>query len=262
LRAFLMKCSDTATYSIATSSIGLALPGGTGLPGSQAQQPLGGAAIASGGLPLQRPRSEWAGDNQRLCPKPPKSQTSQAPPHVCHHFPPRRGKTTLTEKLLLPGAIQIAGSVKARKAARHATATGWKSQQRGISVSSVMQMEYRDCVINLLDTPGHQDFEDTYRVLTAVDALMVLTRPTASSRKPAACCRSAARADADPDFRQQDGPRVQDPMSVMDEIERELGMAVVPSPGWSAWANCSTASMTGARSVCGLQPRRGQARRR
>ena len=87
---------------------------------------------------------------------------------------PDAGKTTLTEKLLLfSGAIQIAGSVKARKASRHAT-SDWMEieKQRGISVaSSVMQMEYRDCVINLLDTPGHQDFsEDTYRVLTAVDA--------------------------------------------------------------------------------------------
>ena len=74
---------------------------------------------------------------------------------------PDAGKTTLTEKLLLfAGAIQIAGSVKARKAARHAT-SDWMEieKQRGISVaSSVMQFEYRDCVINLLDTPGHQDF--------------------------------------------------------------------------------------------------------
>ena len=91
---------------------------------------------------------------------------------------PDAGKTTLTEKLLLfSGAIQIAGSVKARKAARHAT-RDWMEieKQRGISVaSSVMQMEYRDCVINLLDTPGHQDFsEDTYRVLTAVDAALMV----------------------------------------------------------------------------------------
>src|SRR5512145_1857592 len=92
---------------------------------------------------------------------------------------PDAGKTTLTEKLLLfAGAIQIAGSVKARKASRHAT-SDWMEieKQRGISVaSSVMQIDYRGKVINLLDTPGHQDFsEDTYRVLTAVDlALMVI----------------------------------------------------------------------------------------
>src|SRR3979490_22098 len=91
---------------------------------------------------------------------------------------PDAGKTTLTEKLLLfAGAIHIAGSVKARKASRHAT-SDWMEieKQRGISVaSSVMQMEYRGCVINLLDTPGHKDFsEDTYRVLTAVDAALMV----------------------------------------------------------------------------------------
>lgn len=92
---------------------------------------------------------------------------------------PDAGKTTLTEKLLLfGGAIQMAGSVKGRKASRHAT-SDWMAieRERGISVtSSVMQFDYGDCEINLLDTPGHQDFsEDTYRVLTAVDsAVMVI----------------------------------------------------------------------------------------
>ena len=92
---------------------------------------------------------------------------------------PDAGKTTLTEKLLLfGGAIQMAGAVKGRKAARHATSDWMKlEQQRGISVtSSVMQFPYRDRIVNLLDTPGHEDFsEDTYRTLTAVDsALMVI----------------------------------------------------------------------------------------
>ena len=92
---------------------------------------------------------------------------------------PDAGKTTLTEKLLLfGGAIQLAGTVKGRKAARHAT-SDWMEleKQRGISVtSSVMQFPYKDSVVNLLDTPGHEDFsEDTYRTLTAVDsALMVI----------------------------------------------------------------------------------------
>ena len=92
---------------------------------------------------------------------------------------PDAGKTTLTEKLLLfGGAIQMAGAVKARKAGRYA-ASDWMAieKERGISVStSVMNFTYRDYEINLLDTPGHQDFsEDTYRVLTAVDsALMVI----------------------------------------------------------------------------------------
>lgn len=92
---------------------------------------------------------------------------------------PDAGKTTLTEKLLLfGGAIQMAGSVKSRKAARHAT-SDWMAleKERGISVtSSVMQFPYEGRIVNLLDTPGHADFsEDTYRVLTAVDsALMVI----------------------------------------------------------------------------------------
>ncbi|MHB8829819.1 MAG: peptide chain release factor 3, partial [Syntrophales bacterium] len=92
---------------------------------------------------------------------------------------PDAGKTTLTEKLLLfGGAIQLAGAVKARKAGRHAT-SDWMTieKERGISVTtSVMKFHYRNFEINLLDTPGHQDFsEDTYRVLTAVDsALMVI----------------------------------------------------------------------------------------
>ena len=91
---------------------------------------------------------------------------------------PDAGKTTLTEKLLLfGGAIQMAGAVKGRKAARHAT-SDWMEveKQRGISVtSSVMQFHYDNHVINLLDTPGHEDFsEDTYRVLTAVDAAVMV----------------------------------------------------------------------------------------
>ncbi len=92
---------------------------------------------------------------------------------------PDAGKTTLTEKLLLfGGAIQMAGAVKARRAGRFATSDWMRiEQERGISVTtSVMKFNYQDYEINLLDTPGHQDFsEDTYRVLTAVDsALMVI----------------------------------------------------------------------------------------
>ena len=147
---------------------------------------------------------------------------------------PDAGKTTLTEKLLLfSGAIQIAGSVKARKASRHAT-SDWMEieKQRGISVaSSVMQMEYRDCVINLLDTPGHQDFsEDTYRVLTAVDAaLMVIDAANGvepQTRRLLQVCR--ARNTPILTFVNKMDREVQDPLVLMDEIERELGMEVVP----------------------------------
>ena len=147
---------------------------------------------------------------------------------------PDAGKTTLTEKLLLfSGAINIAGSVKARKAARHAT-SDWMEieKQRGISVaSSVMQMEYRDCVINLLDTPGHQDFsEDTYRVLTAVDAaLMVIDAANGvepQTRRLLQVCR--ARNTPIITFVNKMDREVQAPLDVMDEIERELGMTVVP----------------------------------
>lgn len=92
---------------------------------------------------------------------------------------PDAGKTTITEKLLLfGGAILLAGTIKGKKAKKHAT-SDWMEleKQRGISVTtSVMQFPYRDCIMNLLDTPGHEDFsEDTYRTLTAVDSsLMVI----------------------------------------------------------------------------------------
>ena len=91
---------------------------------------------------------------------------------------PDAGKTTLTEKLLLfGGAIQTAGAVKSNKIKKHATSDFMEiERQRGISVAtSVMTFEYRDCLINLLDTPGHKDFaEDTYRTLTAVDSVILV----------------------------------------------------------------------------------------
>src|SRR5687768_17515197 len=147
---------------------------------------------------------------------------------------PDAGKTTLTEKLLLfAGAIQIAGSVKARKAARHAT-SDWMEieKQRGISVaSSVMQIDYRDKVVNLLDTPGHKDFsEDTYRVLTAVDsALMVID--AAKGVEPQTLrllevCRS--RNTPIVTFVNKMDREVREPLDLLDEVERELGMPCVP----------------------------------
>lgn len=147
---------------------------------------------------------------------------------------PDAGKTTLTEKLLMyAGAIHIAGSVKARKASRHAT-SDWMDieKQRGISVaSSVMQMEYRDCVINLLDTPGHQDFsEDTYRVLTAVDAaLMVIDAANgveAQTLRLLEVCR--ARNTPILTFVNKMDREVQPPLDLIDEIERTLGMDAIP----------------------------------
>ena len=147
---------------------------------------------------------------------------------------PDAGKTTLTEKLLLyAGAIHIAGSVKARKATRHAT-SDWMEieKQRGISVaSSVMQIEYRGKVVNLLDTPGHQDFsEDTYRVLTAVDAaLMVIDAANgveAQTLRLLEVCRS--RGTPIITFINKMDREVRDPLDLIDEIERTLGMAAVP----------------------------------
>ena len=91
---------------------------------------------------------------------------------------PDAGKTTITEKLILLGnLIQVAGSVKGKKTEKHAP-SDWMAveQQRGIAVpSSVMQFPYKDRIVNLLDTPGHEDFsEDTYRVLTAVDSALMI----------------------------------------------------------------------------------------
>jgi peptide chain release factor 3 len=147
---------------------------------------------------------------------------------------PDAGKTTLTEKLLLfSGAIQIAGAVKGRKASRHAT-SDWMEieKQRGISVaSSVMQMAYRDHVVNLLDTPGHKDFsEDTYRVLTAVDsALMVIDAANgveSQTRRLIEVCRQ--RDTPIITFVNKMDREVRDPLDILDEVERELGMPCVP----------------------------------
>jgi peptide chain release factor 3 len=147
---------------------------------------------------------------------------------------PDAGKTTLTEKLLLfAGAIQIAGSVKARKASRHAS-SDWMEieKQRGISVaSSVMQMEYRDCVINLLDTPGHQDFsEDTYRVLTAVDAALMVIDAANGVEPQTIRLLQVCRARNTPiiTFINKLDREVREPLELLAEIESHLGMDTVP----------------------------------
>ncbi|MBV6272694.1 peptide chain release factor 3 [Alcaligenaceae bacterium CGII-47] len=147
---------------------------------------------------------------------------------------PDAGKTTLTEKLLLfAGAIQIAGSVKARKASRHAS-SDWMEieKQRGISVaSSVMQIEYRDCVINLLDTPGHQDFsEDTYRVLTAVDAALMVIDAANGVEPQTIRLLQVCRARNTPiiTFINKLDREVQEPLDLLAEIEAHLGMDAIP----------------------------------
>jgi len=147
---------------------------------------------------------------------------------------PDAGKTTLTEKLLLfSGAIQLAGTVKARKSGRHAT-SDWMEieKQRGISVaSSVMQFEYRDHVVNLLDTPGHQDFsEDTYRVLTAVDsALMVIDAAKgveAQTIKLLNVCRM--RNTPILTFMNKMDREVRDSLELLDEVESVLNIQCAP----------------------------------
>jgi peptide chain release factor 3 len=147
---------------------------------------------------------------------------------------PDAGKTTLTEKLLLfGGAIQVAGSIKSRKSARHATSDWMEMEkQRGISVTtSVMQFPYLDCVINLLDTPGHADFtEDTYRTLTAVDsALMVIDGAKgveARTIKLMDVCR--LRTTPIMTFINKMDRETRDPIDLLDEIESVLNIKCAP----------------------------------
>src|SRR5499426_2369934 len=147
---------------------------------------------------------------------------------------PDAGKTTLTEKLLLfGGAIQLAGAVKGRKASRHATSDWMRlEQERGISItSSVMQFPYGDAVVNLLDTPGHEDFsEDTYRTLTAVDsALMVIDAAKgveARTIKLMEVCR--LRDTPILSFINKLDRDIRDPIELLDEIESVLKIAAAP----------------------------------
>lgn len=147
---------------------------------------------------------------------------------------PDAGKTTLTEKLLLfGGAIQMAGAVKGRKAARHAT-SDWMEveKQRGISVtSSVMQFRYADHVINLLDTPGHEDFsEDTYRVLTAVDAAVMVIDAAKGVEAQTIKLLEVCRMRNTPiiTFINKLDREVRDPIELLGEIESVLKLQCVP----------------------------------
>src|ERR1700678_1553270 len=147
---------------------------------------------------------------------------------------PDAGKTTLTEKMLLfGGAIQLAGEVRA-KANRRQTRSDWMGieRDRGISVvTSVMTFEYGDCVFNLLDTPGHEDFsEDTYRTLTAVDsAVMVIDAAKgieARTRKLFEICR--LRDIPIITFINKMDREARDPFELMDEISSTLALDTAP----------------------------------
>ena len=147
---------------------------------------------------------------------------------------PDAGKTTLTEKLLLfGGAIQMAGTVKARKSARHAT-SDWMEveKQRGISVtSSVMQFEYAGHTINLLDTPGHQDFsEDTYRVLTAVDAAVMVIDAAKGVEAQTIKLLDVCRLRNTPiiTFVNKMDREVREPLALLEEIESVLNIDCAP----------------------------------
>jgi peptide chain release factor 3 len=147
---------------------------------------------------------------------------------------PDAGKTTLTEKLLLfGGAIQLAGTVKGRKAARHAT-SDWMEleKQRGISVtSSVMQFPYKDAIVNLLDTPGHEDFsEDTYRTLTAVDSALMVIDCAKGVETRTIKLMDVCRLRDTPIFTfinklDREG---RDPIELLDEIENILAIKCAP----------------------------------
>ncbi len=147
---------------------------------------------------------------------------------------PDAGKTTLTEKLLLyGGAIRQAGSVKARKAERHAT-SDWMEieKQRGISVtSSAMQFEFGGCRINILDTPGHQDFsEDTYRVLVAADAAVMLIDAAKGVEEQTIKLFKVCRLRNIPIFTfvNKMDRAAKDPFTLMEELEQVLGIRSCP----------------------------------
>ena len=147
---------------------------------------------------------------------------------------PDAGKTTLTEKLLLfGGAIQLAGTVKARKSARHAT-SDWMEveKQRGISVtSSVMQFDFEGHTINLLDTPGHEDFsEDTYRVLTAVDAAVMVIDAAKGVEAQTIKLLEVCRLRATPiiTFVNKLDREVREPLALLEEIESVLKIDCAP----------------------------------
>ncbi len=147
---------------------------------------------------------------------------------------PDAGKTTITEKLLLFGkAIQLAGTVKSKKSDRYA-ASDWMEmeKQRGISVTtSVMQFPYKDRIVNLLDTPGHEDFsEDTYRTLTAVDSVLMVIDAAKGVEGRTVKLMEVCRLRDTPilTFVNKLDREVRDPIDVMDEVESVLKIACAP----------------------------------
>ena len=147
---------------------------------------------------------------------------------------PDAGKTTITEKLLLYGkAIQLAGTVKARKSDRHATSDWMEMEkQRGISVTtSVMQFPYRGRVVNLLDTPGHEDFsEDTYRTLTAVDSVLMVIDGSKGVEDRTIKLMEVCRLRNTPiiTFINKLDRETRDPIEILDEIESILNIKCAP----------------------------------
>ncbi len=147
---------------------------------------------------------------------------------------PDAGKTTLTEKLLLyAGAVHLAGAVRARGQVQH-TASDWMTmeKQRGISISATaLEMEYKGCRINLLDTPGHQDFsEDTYRTLMAVDSAVMVLDSAKGIEPQTVKLFKVCRMRGIPilTFINKMDHSGRDPLDLLDEIEKVLGIAAVP----------------------------------
>lgn len=147
---------------------------------------------------------------------------------------PDAGKTTVTEKLLLfSGAIQLAGSVKGRKASRHATSDWMEMEkERGISITtSVMQFIYHDHVMNLLDTPGHEDFsEDTYRTLTAVDSALMVIDVAKGVEERTIKLMNVCRLRQTPilTFINKLDREGREPIDLLDEVETVLGIQCAP----------------------------------
>ena len=147
---------------------------------------------------------------------------------------PDAGKTTITEQLLVyGGAIQTAGTVKARKSDRHATSDWMQMEkERGISVtSSVMQFEYKSKTINLLDTPGHADFsEDTYRTLTAVDSALMVIDVAKGVEERTLKLMDVCRLRETPiiTFINKLDREGKEPIDLLDEIEKDLDIKCVP----------------------------------